>query len=93
MKIDYANKRCLGGTMVWAASTDDQFGTASAALSGSTGRQAFALKQKSKLPDPITQCQWGECGKQCPPGLSAATRGDKGGTGTASKCFNITNSR
>lgn len=85
MKIDYANKKCLGGTLVWAASTDDAEGSAAAALSKSTGRQAIALSQKSTIPDSTSQCQWGECDKPCPAGSVAATRGDKGGTGTAGK--------
>lgn len=41
MKIDYANRRCLGGTMVWAVSLDAR-GTAASALSRSTGRRAVA---------------------------------------------------
>lgn len=85
MKIDYANKKCLGGTLVWAVSTDDAKGSAATTLSKATGRQALALADRSKLSDPITQCQWGECDKPCPAGSTAATRGDKGGTGTACK--------
>ncbi|ORY68394.1 glycoside hydrolase superfamily [Pseudomassariella vexata] len=37
MKVDYANRHCLGGTMVWAVDFDD--GTLSKALSASLGRE------------------------------------------------------
>ncbi|KAL8694817.1 MAG: hypothetical protein Q9218_000576 [Villophora microphyllina] len=83
MKINYANSKCLGGTMVWAVSTDDSKGSAAAALSQSTGRTALSLAVTGKNPDPISSCQWGECGKDCPPGTSPAQRGDKGGKGNA----------
>lgn len=46
MKIDYANKKCLGGTMVWAVSTDDGNYTAAAAYSkhnGLSNKAAFSL--------------------------------------------------
>ena len=46
MKIDYANQRCLGGTMVWAVSLDAR-GTAASALSRSTDRRA-AITQGDK---------------------------------------------
>ncbi|KAJ4292882.1 hypothetical protein N0V88_005542 [Collariella sp. IMI 366227] len=37
MKVDYANDHCLGGTMVWAASTDDSNGSAAQALAAASG--------------------------------------------------------
>jgi chitinase len=43
MKVEYANAHCLGGTMVWASSTDNANGSAAAALSLATGRQAISL--------------------------------------------------
>ena len=46
MKVDYANQRCLGGTMVWAVSLDAR-GTAASALERSTGRRA-AIAQGDK---------------------------------------------
>ncbi|KAI5305674.1 hypothetical protein KEM56_003678 [Ascosphaera pollenicola] len=39
MKMDYANKKCLGGLMVWAASEDDTTGTAVQARNFPTSRQ------------------------------------------------------
>lgn len=42
MKIDYANSKCLGGTMVWAVSTDDSSFTSTTAL-----QQHNGLSQKS----------------------------------------------
>lgn len=83
LKIDYANKKCIGGTMIWAASTDDAQGSAAAALSKNTGRQVLAQRAVSQAPNSISQCQWGECNKPCPPGTSAAQRGDTGGKGNA----------
>ena len=47
IKVDYANKHCLGGTMVWAVDLDDKDGSAAAALSKSTGRKDIALSAKS----------------------------------------------
>ncbi|KAK3299587.1 chitinase [Chaetomium fimeti] len=70
-KVDYANEKCLGGTMVWAASTDDHKGTAIRALAKAAGRtdlsQPPALASKANI-DP-SQCVWGECGASCPSGL------------------------
>lgn len=76
MKIDYANSKCLGGTMVWAVSTDDAQGSAAAALSASTGRQALNLANLQTSPDAVTQCIWGECGQDCPSGTTPAQRSD-----------------
>ncbi|KAL9608377.1 MAG: hypothetical protein Q9167_006791 [Letrouitia subvulpina] len=82
MKIDYANGKCLGGLMVWAASTDDAVGTAAAALSANTGRNDISNLAVLK-PDNIGTCVWGECGQDCPPDMAPAQRGDKGGVGNA----------
>ena len=46
-KVDYANRHCLGGTMVWAVDLDDAEGSAAAALSKSTGRQDIAQASRS----------------------------------------------
>ncbi|KAI5279027.1 hypothetical protein KEM54_004394, partial [Ascosphaera aggregata] len=90
LKLDYANKHCLGGTMVWATTQDDSKGTASAALSKLTGRSAFALSARSTSDVNKPQsCQLGECGKKCPSGLKPAQRSDgknKGNTGTNTGC-------
>jgi len=88
MKIAYANAHCLGGTMVWAVSTDDALGSAAAALSLSTGRKQISLAATSG-PDPLTMCQQGECGKPCPAGLSPAQNmygKDKGSAGINTGC-------
>ena len=61
LKIDYANKACLGGTMVWASSLDNAKGTAANALFGVTGRKAFSMFEMIAF-DPISSCQWGDCG-------------------------------
>jgi chitinase len=83
LKIDYANGKCLGGTMVWAVSNDDGNWTASQALGSST---SLGLSNKlsifggpsPKVTDTISSCLWGNCGEPCSSinsGLSAATSG------------------
>jgi chitinase len=83
LKIDYANGKCLGGTMVWAVSNDDGNWTASQALVSST---SLGLSEKlsifggpsPKVTDTISSCLWGNCGEPCSSinsGLSAATSG------------------
>lgn len=73
-KMDYANGKCLGGVMVWAASTDDADGTAISALIGAAGRTSFSQSMLARAPskDP-GQCIWGECGASCPSGLIPVT--------------------
>ena len=83
LKIDYANSKCLGGTMIWAVSTDDAQGTAANALSANTGRKALSQLSVVKSQDSLSSCVWGECGKDCPAGTAAAQRGDGGGSGNA----------
>ncbi|OHE94512.1 glycosylhydrolase family 18-9, partial [Colletotrichum orchidophilum] len=70
LKMDYANGKCLGGVMVWAASTDDAKGTAIKALAKASGRTDLSksLSAKAVNSDP-PQCVWGECGVSCPAGL------------------------
>ena len=81
MKIDFANKLGLGGLMVWAISTDDTKWTATRALTGHTGFKAeasFSGGKSTLQKEPITNCQWGECGKEitCPAGMSPAQSGN-----------------
>ncbi|KAI0536383.1 chitinase [Xylaria digitata] len=68
-KLDYANGKCLGGVMVWAASTDDNKGTAIRALSKAAGRTDLTMALESKSKTDPSQCIWGECGAACPSGL------------------------
>lgn len=49
LKLDFANKRCLGGTMVWAVDLDD--GSLIEALAQAMGKNKTAAY--SKLPDPF----------------------------------------
>ncbi|RDW84001.1 glycoside hydrolase family 18 protein [Aspergillus mulundensis] len=69
-KMDYANELCLGGVMVWAASTDDHKGTAIRALAKAAGRTDLTVPVLAAHAnnDP-SQCVWGECGADCPSGL------------------------
>ncbi|KAG8162769.1 hypothetical protein KVR01_007247 [Diaporthe batatas] len=87
MKLDYANSLCLGGSMIWASSTDDSLGTAAAALSKSTGHLALSLKAVDKSADTFSQCTWGACAKEgetkCDGDLSAAQYASGKGKGNA----------
>ncbi|KAM5465149.1 putative chitinase [Microsporum ferrugineum] len=87
MKADYANKRCLGGVMVWAASTDDRNGTAIRALSKAQGRNNVIEPMAAKAADP-SKCAWGECGASCPAGLVPVTnaKGNKDALGFELGC-------
>ncbi|KAL8658049.1 MAG: hypothetical protein Q9226_001309 [Calogaya cf. arnoldii] len=81
IKVDYANKHCLGGTMVWAVDLDDGEGSAAAALSKSTGRKDIALSAKSPPFRAGGACFITECTKtpSCPSGYGAVQQinGDK----------------
>jgi len=68
-KMDYANGKCLGGVMVWAASTDDNKGTAIQALAKAAGKTSFATSLAARQNTDPSQCTWGECGQKCPAGL------------------------
>ncbi|KAK3901352.1 hypothetical protein C8A05DRAFT_16453 [Staphylotrichum tortipilum] len=75
MKIDYANANCLGGTMVWAASTDDSKGSAAAALRTASGGSVGPLSAQLAFafpPDNPRLCSWTRCGGLCPAGTTAA---------------------
>ncbi|KZF20249.1 glycoside hydrolase family 18 protein [Xylona heveae TC161] len=73
-KMDYANGKCLGGVMIWAASTDDASGTAIKALTGAAGRNTFTEAALFNWPKkPIGQCVWGDCDAGCPTGFQPAT--------------------
>ena len=50
IKVDYANQRCLGGTMVWAIDLDD--GTLLDALGGNLGREKARIFE---APKPVVQ--------------------------------------
>lgn len=53
MKIDYANGKCLGGTMIWAISTDDNNYTAAGSWSQHTGMSAKSLWGGGPTPQPV----------------------------------------
>ncbi len=75
-KMDYANSRCLGGVLIWAASTDDAQGTAIQTLSKVSGRSALSRKALAKAPGGgVGQCVWGECASSCPSGLTPVSDG------------------
>jgi hypothetical protein len=75
MKVDYANNNCLGGTMVWAVSTDDSKGSGAAALMAANGVKAGPLGTHIGIvipPDNPGLCSWTTCGGTCPAGTTAA---------------------
>lgn len=74
-KMDYANSKCLGGVLIWAASTDDAKGSAIQALNGAAGRKGFSEAALRRAPskENTGQCVWGECATGCPAGLSPVT--------------------
>lgn len=76
MKVNYANSLCLGGTMVWAVSTDDGNGTASGLLQKTSGVAPRALfgSQPPQV-ETISQCVWGDCNADCPAGTTPAATG------------------
>ncbi|KAB8349837.1 hypothetical protein FH972_023850 [Carpinus fangiana] len=81
LKVDYANSHCLGGVMVWAASTDDALGSAAHYLDGANGRDLSDLAVVSNLKSGLNQCMWGDCNQSCPGGFSAVERSSDGGGG------------
>ncbi|KAK3691994.1 hypothetical protein B0T22DRAFT_474971 [Podospora appendiculata] len=87
-KMDYANSKCLGGVMIWAASTDGPSGEANVALNSAAGRPALLQALRQAAPKkPIGQCVWGECDRDCPFGFSAA-KGSGGKTSGYTGIFN-----
>ncbi|KAK5662511.1 hypothetical protein OQA88_8423 [Cercophora sp. LCS_1] len=83
MKLDYADRNCLGGKMVWAVSTDDLSGTLSSYLN--PGKVAsLPPVAMSSVVDVRQQCRWTNCGESCPSGLSPAAI-SKGGVATSDR--------
>ncbi|KAJ5295311.1 hypothetical protein N7508_010132 [Penicillium antarcticum] len=93
IKTDYANGKCLGGTMVWAVSTDDAAGTAAQAYMKNNGLSLLSLfggGASTKQEDVLSTCIWGECGKDCPANSSPAQRSDgkdRGNAGIYTGCL------
>ncbi|KAJ5113892.1 glycoside hydrolase family 18 protein [Penicillium angulare] len=74
LKMDYASSKCLGGVMIWAASTDDTSGSAIKALTGVSARATLSEASLFKWPGATAaQCVWGECDAGCPSGFQPAT--------------------
>ncbi|KAJ5735165.1 glycoside hydrolase family 18 protein [Penicillium malachiteum] len=59
LKMDYASSKCLGGVMIWAASTDDTSGSAIKALTGVSARATLTEAALFKWPGATAaQCVW-----------------------------------
>ncbi|KAJ5958894.1 glycoside hydrolase family 18 protein [Penicillium vulpinum] len=76
MKKKYANDICLGGTMVWAVSTDDNTGAASQNLMelNSVISKSLFWGETPKV-SPLSQFIWGGCDEDCPSGTTPAATG------------------
>ncbi|KAF7505728.1 hypothetical protein GJ744_000494 [Endocarpon pusillum] len=96
LKIDYANQKCLGGTMVWAVSTDDGNYTAAAAYSkhnGLSNKAVFSPWLGTPTPpkEVVNTCVGGDCDANCPAGTQPVQTGsgkDQGNIGIFSFCKN-----
>ncbi|KAJ6020329.1 glycoside hydrolase family 18 protein [Penicillium canescens] len=74
LKMDYASSKCLGGVMIWAASTDDASGSAIKSLTNVSARATLSEAALFKWPGATAaQCVWGECDAGCPSGFQPAT--------------------
>ncbi|KAJ2979137.1 hypothetical protein NQ176_g3433 [Zarea fungicola] len=80
MKVAYANKNCLGGTMVWAISLDDPQGTASKALGGDGPVPKGSIGISTNHPS--NTCSWTACIAEvdfpCPAAQTYAARTSDG---------------
>ncbi|KAF3017889.1 hypothetical protein E8E14_013004 [Neopestalotiopsis sp. 37M] len=79
MKLDYANSKCLGGTMVWAATTDNPKGEAAAAINA-VQKEAVGFDNIGSAML-IGGCGWTACGGKCLSVLKSVITdsGEKGG--------------
>lgn len=93
-KVEFANKRCLGGMMVWAVDQVDQNGDndfgGSAAVSGLkvTKDQKADADQKTANNVASRTCYTAGCGESCKPGTFqvAQFNGQPGSLSTSDKC-------
>ena len=90
-KKDFANKRCLGGLMIWAMDQVDQtksngLGPASA-VSVTPPQQSNANQMSADQQAGLT-CKASACGASCPPGTNAVTQmnGQPGQLSTTDRC-------
>lgn len=88
-KRDFANKRCLGGLMVWAMDQVDQ--SASNGLgqaAGVTISQQSDASQLSANQNARLICRYNDCGESCPSGSRevAESNGQPGQLSTSSRC-------
>jgi chitinase len=100
LKIDAANKLCLGGIMIWSVDQDDTKGTSTSDLlglgtaNGVSAEKALELKQNQR--DAISQatnmnsCYWTFCGDSCASGYFAETsaKGQVNGVSSNTVCQN-----
>jgi len=79
LKVDYANRNCLGGTMVWAVSTDDERGSAATALRTATYGGGLNMVSRPLALNNLAsistgRCTWTGCGTPCPSGYRATVQ-------------------
>jgi len=98
LKLQTANKLCLGGTMIWSIDQDDTNGDSMNNLLGigtangvsSANAQAFKnqLNNATLQKDIAASCYWSFCGSLCQPGYFGVTeaRGQVAGVQRNSVC-------
>jgi len=88
-KQDFANSRCLSGTMVWAMDQVDQGSTMQVGnTAGVTPSQQSTANQMSADQQAGVTCYTADCGQSCRPGTNAVTQmnGQPGQLSTSSRC-------
>lgn len=83
LKMDAANKLCLGGVMIWSVDQDDTNGTSTSDLlglgtaNGISSAKALELKQNQRYAvsqaTSMNSCYWSFCGDSCASGYFPQT--------------------
>ncbi|KAF3912491.1 Chitotriosidase-1 [Dactylellina cionopaga] len=85
MKYDYANRNCLGGMMVWAASLDTIDAAAASALRTTQAVDPHNFRIGVVL-DTTSSCVWTNCGEGCPSNYAVAALSGGGQATSGRRC-------
>ncbi|KAK0100840.1 hypothetical protein ONS95_007287 [Cadophora gregata] len=87
-KKDFANKRCLGGMMVWAIDQKEQSSSGNNLAAGVTSSQQDSAKQASADQAAKLSCYTTDCNKSCKKGTNKVTQmnGQPGQLSTEGRC-------